>query len=120
LLTIQMCGERMVIDQVLVNAAGARWGLRRRPGRFQPYPPNWPAAARIDVDHWTVELSVPWDQIGGEVHLRPHTPHSLHIAANSVGLVTVKVGDKHRTLQLNRTIDRVKVAFVTSGQVRDT
>jgi len=24
LLTIQMCGERMVIDQVLVNAAGAR------------------------------------------------------------------------------------------------
>jgi hypothetical protein len=44
----------------------------------------------------------------------------LHIAANSVGLVTVEVGDKHRTLQLNRTIDRVKVAFVTSGQVRDT
>ncbi|MBT5058837.1 MAG: hypothetical protein HOM68_20005 [Gemmatimonadetes bacterium] len=188
-------GDRMAIDQLLVNAAGARWGLRRRPGGFQPWPPTWPAAAKIDVDHWTVELSVPWDQIGvdsplpgrlievkfgredytanpvrlsvwppgsqyagidgygriyldpphllhatkwtsadgadirsaglrltagttvaGEVRLRPHTPHSLHIAAEGVGVATVEVGDMVRTLQLDHATDSVTVDFVTSGQ----
>ena len=59
-------GDRMAIDQLLVNAAGARWSLRRRPGGHQPWRPDWPAAARINEDHWVVELAVPWTDIGVE------------------------------------------------------
>ncbi len=56
--------DYMAVDQLLVNAAGARWSLHRRSGDHLPWPPDWPGAAHIGTDRWTAEIAVPFADIG--------------------------------------------------------
>ena len=63
-LYVRTGGDHMAVDQLIVNAAGGRHSLRHRPGGGVAWPPDWPAAARVAEDRWTVELAVPLADIG--------------------------------------------------------
>jgi hypothetical protein len=56
--------DYMAIDQLMLNAAGARWSARRRAGGHVPWPPDWSAAAHIGADRWTAEIAVLLADIG--------------------------------------------------------
>ena len=56
----------LAYDQFIVNAAGARQQVRGRPGGSGNQVPHFPAAARVGEDHWSVEVLIPWAEIGLE------------------------------------------------------
>ena len=55
----QRPGPGEILDQLIVNAAGARLSHRRTAGGNQPIPLDWPAAAVIGDDRWTAEFAIP-------------------------------------------------------------
>lgn len=50
-------------DQFIVNAAGARQRVRGRGSATDGPPPQFPAAAQIGADAWTLELMIAWSEI---------------------------------------------------------
>jgi hypothetical protein len=51
--------DRMMIDQFVVNAVGARMSHRRTAEGNRPIPLHWPVAAVIGDSTWTVEFAIP-------------------------------------------------------------
>ncbi|MBU0607948.1 MAG: hypothetical protein KKI08_08665, partial [Armatimonadetes bacterium] len=52
-------------DQFIVSCAGARQSERCRNGVYATdWRPEWPAAAAIGADHWTVEVAIPFAVLG--------------------------------------------------------
>lgn len=63
---VRTSDSNLVYDQFIVNAAGARQQVRGRPGGSENPAPQFPAAANTGEDYWSVELLIPWAELGLE------------------------------------------------------
>ncbi len=61
---VRTTDNRADFDQFIVNAAGSRQRVRGRVGSHDTPEPDFPAAARVGDDYWSVELFVAWEEIG--------------------------------------------------------
>ncbi|MFW5868461.1 MAG: hypothetical protein ACOCX2_11630, partial [Armatimonadota bacterium] len=68
---VRATDDRADFDQFIVNAAGSRQRVRGRTGSHDTPEPDFPAAAQVGADHWSVELFVAWNEIGLEAAPEP-------------------------------------------------
>lgn len=135
--------DHTAVDQLIVNAAGARWSLHHRASGFRPWPPDWPAAVAVYADRWTAELAVPLaaigvhtatgrlvelklgreDATGGETVLSVWPPGSSYGGADGYGRLYLgesnRLGDPPPSAAFSRDLDLLPFTpYELSAQVR--